>query len=225
MKPYTAWFISGTDTEIGKTWTTLALLRYLQQSQTVIAMKPIASGCIPTAQGLRNDDALLLQQANHIACDYQQLNPYTFIPPIAPHLAAQQSQQQIDLDVIKHAYLQLQQKAQRILIEGVGGWRVPLSAAHSLTDLVHHLEADVILVVGLKLGCINHTLLSATCIQADGHHLIGWIANHLHANTDQQAVIDSIAQRIGVPLLGEVPYEPQHSQLEFIPTQAIIALI
>jgi len=219
LNQQTPWFITGTDTDIGKTWVTLALLRYLQQDQSVIAMKPIASGCVSTPQGLRNDDALLLQHANNIACEYEQLNPYRFIPAIAPHLAAQQNQQHIDIAVIKLAYLQLQRKARRILIEGVGGWFVPLSAQHSLTDLVHHLGADVILVVGLKLGCINHALLSAACIQADGHRLIGWIANHLQAGFDQQAVIDSIQQRIEVPLLGEVAHVQQHSQLDFVPSQ------
>ncbi len=205
---HSAFFITGTDTEIGKTICSVALMRYLQQSgQQVIGLKPIASGCENTPEGYRNEDARRLQQHSSIELAYSAINPYAFLPPIAPHLAADKVGVQIDVfQLAKHiTYLKQAYNVDKWLIEGVGGWRVPLNEQQSIQDLVHQLKIPVILVVGLKLGCINHALLTAETIVRDGCQLIGWIANHL-TDEDSTLIIESLKQRIDVPLLGEVEY-------------------
>ncbi|MEZ5670939.1 MAG: dethiobiotin synthase [Thiotrichaceae bacterium] len=131
------WFITGTDTGVGKTQVTLALMQYFQQQGWKVAgMKPIATGCELTPDGLRNADAQQLLQFSKLPVSYPQVNPYAFLPPIAPHLAAAQSEQLIELDKISRAYYQLSRLADIVLVEGVGGWRVPLDAHHTLKDLV-----------------------------------------------------------------------------------------
>lgn len=203
-----AFFMTGTDTEIGKTICTVALMRYLQQcNQRVVALKPIASGCEITAEGYRNMDAQLLQKHSSLELAYTAINPYAFLPPIAPHLAAHKIGVQIDIfQLAKHiSHLKQSYSVDKWLIEGVGGWRVPLNEQQSIQDLVHQLKMPVILVVGLKLGCINHALLTAETIMRDGCQLAGWIANHLKAE-DFTLIIETLKQRIDAPLLGEVGY-------------------
>ncbi len=202
-------FITGTDTGIGKTWATLALMQALQNSgQRVAGMKPIASGCAMTPQGLRNPDALLIQQQASFAAPYALVNPYAFAPPIAPHIAAVQSGLPIDLPVIRAAAQALQMQADGLVIEGVGGWRVPLSASSSLVDLVKCLKAQVILVVGLRLGCLNHALLTAEVMAADGCACVGWIANPLAAEVVVgEQLLATLRQRLPMPLLGCLPYQ------------------
>ncbi len=203
------YFITGTDTEVGKTWCTVGLMAALQQQgKTVVAMKPVASGCERTAEGLRNDDALRLQAQASIELPYESANPYAFEPAIAPHLAAAQNGITIRLDAIVDAFQRLQGKADVTLVEGVGGWQVPLNETENVADLAHALGLPVILVVGLRLGCINHALLTAESIRASGCTLAGWIANGIDpAMAEQQNNIASIQQRIAAPLLGVVPYQ------------------
>lgn len=203
------YFITGTDTEVGKTWCTVGLMAALQQQgKTVVAMKPVASGCERTAEGLRNDDALRLQAQASIELPYESANPYAFEPAIAPHLAAAQNGITIRLDAIVDAFQRLQGKADVTLVEGVGGWQVPLNETENVADLAHALGLPVILVVGLRLGCINHALLTAESIRASGCTLAGWIANGVDpAMAEQQNNIASIQQRIAAPLLGVVPYQ------------------
>lgn len=205
------YFITGTDTEVGKTWCTLGLMVSLQQQgKTVVAMKPVASGCEPTAAGLRNDDALRLQAQASFPLPYDSVNPYAFEPAIAPHIAAVQSNRRIDIQTIKNNVDRLKQHADLVVVEGVGGWRVPLNEAESVADLANALDLPVILVVGLKLGCINHALLSAEAIRAAGCELYGWIANTV--SPDMAAAeqnIQAVATRIGAPLLGVVPYQQE----------------
>ncbi len=202
-------FVTGTDTGVGKTWVSAGIMAALQhQGLRVLGMKPVASGCAHTADGLRNEDALLLQQQGTAEIEYALINPYAFAPAIAPHLAAAQADTTIDLDVVERNYRQLAAHADVIVVEGAGGWLVPLNAQESMADLAKRLELDVILVVGLRLGCINHALLSAQAIRAHGCHLLGWIANTLDPQMPKlQTNIDAIATRIDAPLLGITPFQ------------------
>lgn len=204
---HTSFFMTGTDTGIGKTVCTLALMRHFQmQNLKVIAMKPIASGCEETPQGLRNEDALLLNQQSDLKVPYEWTNPYAFLEPIAPHLAAELKKEKIRLGKIAFYYEKLCEKADVILVEGVGGWCVPLSEEKMLEDLVKLLDINVILVVGLKLGCINHALLTAERIEKAGCLLKGWIANACDPNFEHESVIHDLKKRIKVPLLGKLNY-------------------
>lgn len=205
------YFITGTDTGIGKSWCSAGIMRKLrQQGHSVVGMKPVASGCVETPEGLRNEDAMLLQQQASLAVDYDWVNPYSFRPAIAPHVAAEQAGVRIKIGKILEHYLQLKEKADCIVVEGVGGWLVPLNDAESVADLALALKLPVILVVGLRLGCINHALLSAESIRASGCELAGWIANTIDPQmTEPQPTIEAISRRIDVPLLGTVPYLAQ----------------
>lgn len=203
----TRFFITGTDTGIGKTICTLALMRYFQmQKRQVIAMKPIASGCEETSNGLRNKDALLLSEQSDLKVPYKWTNPYAFLEPIAPHLAADLKEEKIRLGKIAFYYEKLCEKADVVLVEGIGGWRVPLSEEKMLHDLVQLLDLPVILVVGLKLGCINHALLTAETILRDGCKLTGWIANVCDPTFSNETVVSDLKKRLNVPLLGKLNY-------------------
>jgi len=211
------WFITGTDTGVGKTRATLALMQYYQQQGwRVVGMKPIATGCESTPEGLRNEDAKQILQLSGLHIQYAQVNPYSFLPPIAPHLAAAQANQVIEIEKIARAYYQLSRQADVALVEGVGGWRVPLNAQHTLKDMVLSLNLPVILVVGLRLGCINHALLTAETIVNDGCQLHGWIANHLTAEENWQEVIDSLEQRLATPLLSVIPFSATDNDIPYI---------
>lgn len=202
-----SWFITGTDTEIGKTWCTVALIQYFrQQGLRVVGMKPIATGCCQTEKGLRNSDAEQILAVSGLEVPYDWVNPYAFEPPIAPHLAATQVGQRIELDKMISCYQQLATLAEVVVVEGVGGWRVPINDKQSLKDLVLTMEVPVILVVGLRLGCINHALLSAETIIRDGCHLVGWIANAMNPDFETQGSIETLKERLEVPLLAQIPY-------------------
>ncbi len=200
-------FITGTDTEVGKSWCSAGIMQRLQhQGHTVVGMKPVASGCARTTEGLRNDDALLIQQYASVAVDYETVNPYSFEPAIAPHVAAAQAGERIKLGKILERYLELKSLAEYVVVEGVGGWQVPLNEDESVADLAQALKLPVILVVGIRLGAINHALLTAESIRASGCELAGWIANQVDPQMKEPAqTIEAIEQRIGVPLLGVVP--------------------
>jgi dethiobiotin synthetase len=201
-----SWFITGTDTEIGKTWCTLALIQHFKnQGLRVAGMKPIASGCHRSKAGFRNRDAKQILKLSGLDVPYEWVNPYAFAPPIAPHLAAAQAGQTIEISNIINKYQQLAAQADTVVIEGVGGWRVPINATQSLKELVHAMEVPVILVVGLRLGCINHALLSAETIIRDGCTLAGWIANPIDPDFDGQGSIDTLSERLKVPLLAQMP--------------------
>ena len=201
-------FITGTDTSCGKTEITLGLMQLLQDKrQIVLGMKPIASGATATAEGLRNEDATRIQAQGTIQVDYAEINPYVYEPPIAPHLAAEQANEQIDLNVISTLCTSLLARADCVIVEGVGGWRVPFNRKQSAADLVQMLNMHVILVVGLKLGCINHALLTAESIQASNIRLAGWIANEVEPNMlNGDENIAMLRATIKSPCLGVVPY-------------------
>jgi|WetSurMetagenome_2_1015567.scaffolds.fasta_scaffold30404_4 dethiobiotin synthetase len=204
---HTSFFITGTDTGVGKTFCTLALMRHFQKKNLkVVAMKPIASGCEETSQGLRNGDALLLNRRSNLKVPYEWTNPYPYLEAIAPHLAAESKGEKIRLGKIAFYYEKLREKSDVILVEGAGGWRIFLSEGKRLTDLVQLLDLPVILVVGLKLGCINHALLTAETIQRDGCKLHGWIANACDPTFESKAVIEDLQKRIDAPLLGKLNY-------------------
>jgi dethiobiotin synthetase len=201
------YFITGTDTGVGKTVVTLGLMQYLQaQGRTVIAMKPVASGCESTPAGLRNDDAVQLQQQASLALDYALVNPYAFEPAIAPHIAASQAGIRIDNDTILAAYRQLAAQADCVLVEGVGGWLVPMNRHETLADLARGLGLDVIMVVAIRLGCLNHALLTADAITAAGCRLAGWVANLQSPGTEfAEENISALTSRLSRPLLGIIP--------------------
>lgn len=201
------WFITGTDTEIGKTRVACAWTRMLvARGHRVAAMKPIASGCERTQDGLRSEDALALVAAMNVPLAYQQVNPYAYAPPIAPHIAAAQAGEVPDparIAAIADAI-----EADHLVIEGVGGWCVPLSDNAMLADLVRPLRAEVILVVGMRLGCINHALLSAAQVERDDCTLAGWVANRLDPGMDEyENNLKTLEKHLTAPLLAELPWE------------------
>lgn len=201
-------FITGTDTGVGKTWATLCLMRGLQaRGLNVAGMKPVATGAVLDEGRWVNEDALALQRAASIALPYERVNPYVFEPPVSPHIAAEQAGQPIDPQRIVDICAELQEFADCVLVEGVGGWKVPLNRCEYVADLAVALGLPVILVVGLRLGCLNHALLTHAAIQSSGANFAGWIANHLvrdlpyaHAN------IRTLAEALGRPPLLELTY-------------------
>lgn len=210
-----AFFVTGTDTEVGKTFVSCALLKaFERESCSSVAMKPIASGCELIAGELRNDDALALMQYATQKLAYQEVNPYAFEPAIAPHIAAQESSQPIELNqLVKMTQDFLRHKADIKLIEGAGGWLVPLNEQDTLADYVKVLDIPVILVVSIRLGCINHALLSARAIRAAGLQLAGWVANVSGGNGQKVAEnIGSIKNMIDAPLLAKIDFIAESTQ-------------
>jgi dethiobiotin synthetase len=203
------YFVTGTDTGVGKTVVTLGLMRRLQdRGRRVVAMKPVASGCQRTAQGLRNADALLLQQEASLT-EYSEVNPYAFEPAIAPHLAAAEAGCRIELTIIRTAYRRLAAQADQVCVEGVGGWLAPLNEAQTVADLAAELGLGIILVVGIRLGCLNHALLTQAAISGAGLQLAGWVANKPSPDCERAAEsIGALRSRLAAPLLGTVPFMP-----------------
>ena len=201
-------FVSGTDTGIGKTCASTALLHALRaRGLRASGMKPVASGCRATPQGLRNDDAEALLAASDPVPDYADCNPYALAEPIAPHIAARLAGVEIDIGTARAACARIAANADRVVVEGVGGWAVPFSAQSMQVDLVRALGLPVVLVVGLRLGCLNHALLSHAAIAADGCVLAGWIANRLDpAMPFAESNLHALQARIDAPLLGVIEH-------------------
>jgi dethiobiotin synthetase len=201
------WFITGTDTEIGKTWVASALIRHLvSEGHRVAGMKPVASGCENTATGLRNDDALKLMAASNVNLPYELVNPFAFEPAIAPHIAARTAGQDIDIKEIE--ILAQRIEADYLIVEGVGGWCVPLGDTTMLSDLAKATADEVIIVVGMRLGCINHALLTAAQIKRDGMILRGWIANHVDPNMQVQSEnLATLQTLMPCPLMGVLAWD------------------
>jgi len=203
-----AYFIAGTDTDVGKTTVAAGLLHAAQLAGlSTLGAKPVASGCSASAKGLRNDDALALIAQSSIKLPYEQINPFAFEPAIAPHLAAREAGVNLSVQALLDPMRAvLAQGADFTLIEGAGGWRVPLSDQASLSDLAIALKLPVILVVGVRLGCISHALLSAEAIARDGLQLAGWVANIVDPRTSRlEENLASLAERLPAPCLGRVP--------------------
>lgn len=200
-----AFFVTGTDTEVGKTHVTCALLRATQQlGLTAIGMKPVAAGV--DADG-HNGDVVRLRAASSVQLPLEWVNPFLYAPAIAPHIAAQEADRPIDMESIKQALDKLRPLADVIWVEGVGGFRVPLGDAHDTADLAEYLGLPVILVVGMRLGCLNHALLTAEAITHRKLHLAGWVANQIEPAMERFAAnVASLQSRLAAPLIGIVPY-------------------
>ena len=201
-------FITGTDTEIGKTFFSVQLVRALRaRGERVAVMKPVASGARRIDGALRNDDALALLDAAAAGQAYATCNPYCFEPPIAPHVAAELAGERIEIERIASLARDLSRAADRLVVEGVGGWRVPLGAEEDVAALARRLGFPVILVVGLRLGCINHALLTAEAIRRDGVPFLGWVANRIDpAARHVDEMIETLRRRIDAPLLAELSH-------------------
>lgn len=200
-------FVTGTDTEIGKTFSSSALLQaFAQRGYSAVGMKPIASGAVLRDGQWHNDDVDSLIAASTVQADPMWVCPYLMQTPAAPHIVAKQENVTICLPHILSGYQQLTTLADTVIVEGVGGFCVPLNDDTDTAQLAQQLNLPVILVVGLRLGCINHALLTAEAIRARGLHLAAWIANTVDPHMlYQQENIDAIQQRIGAPLLGHIP--------------------
>ncbi len=201
-------FVTGTDTEIGKTVVAAALLRYLGEAGArCVGMKPVASGAESTSGGLRNDDALALRDAGVVRADYETVNPYVFAEATAPHLAASEQGVTIEPARIRRAYDRLRRQADHVVVEGVGGWLVPLAPDYDVEALARDVALPVVLVVGLRLGCINHALLTERAILASGCRMAGWIANHLSTDFPREAQnVDTLRSAMHTPLLARMPW-------------------
>lgn len=209
-----AYFIAGTDTDVGKTSIAAGLLAAArQQGKSTLAIKPVASGCELTAEGLRNSDALALQAESSLQLPYSAINPFAFAPAIAPHIAAVEVGVTLSVAALVAPIQQvLAQAADFTLVEGAGGWRVPLSEQELLSDLAKALQIPVILVVGVRLGCISHALLTAEAIEADGLPLAGWVANVIDPHTSRLTQnLETLKQLMPAPCLGIVPFTQPYS--------------
>jgi dethiobiotin synthetase len=213
-----AFFVTGTDTEVGKTFTAVALIRALnEKGLSTAAYKPISAGCTATPEGWQNEDALALQQVCSMPLTYQEINPLALPLAIAPHIAAQQYRQDghvIDLSLakIKEGFSHLLAKqADVLMIEGAGGWRLPLGNNANgepsyLSDFVAQQNLAVIIVVGMRLGCLNHAMLTADSVRQHGLKVVGWVANQVDPDMPYLAEnISSLAQLLAAPLLGILP--------------------
>ena len=203
-----SYYITGTDTGIGKSVASAALLHALRaRGLRAVGMKPVASGCEATGQGWRNGDALALQQASDPMPAYADVNPYALPHPLAPELAAADAGVTIELAPIVSAYARLAATADAVIVEGVGGWAAPLTARLDQLDVVRALKLPVLMVVGLRLGCINHARLTARAIAADGVALGGWIANDIDPAMARSDDNFAILQRVlPVPCWGRLPH-------------------
>ncbi|MGV6477262.1 dethiobiotin synthase [Azotobacter vinelandii] len=203
-----AFFVAGTDTDIGKTTVACGLLHAARQAGlSTVAAKPVASGCEGTPAGLRNGDALALLGECSLTLDYAEVNPFAFAPAIAPHLAACEAGVELTVAaLLPSVRLMLARGADFALVEGAGGWRVPLSGRENLSDLAVALGLPVILVVGVRLGCINHAMLSAEAIARDGLMLAGWVANIVDSHASRlDENLATLAERLPAPCLGRIP--------------------
>lgn len=201
-------YVSGTDTGIGKTLASSALLHALRDhGLRAIGMKPVASGCERVAGEWRNGDALALLAASDPKPAYADLNPYALPAPLAPELAAADADIEISLNVMLDAHARLAAHADALVVEGVGGWAAPLSASLMQADLVQALRIPVLLVIGMRLGCLNHALLSARAIAADGAHLAGWIASEVDPGMERvEDNLRMLRQRLPAPCWGVLPH-------------------
>ena len=207
------YFVTGTDTGVGKTLVSCALLHaFCIHGKSAVGMKPVAAG-------MENDewaDVELLAAASNVNAPRELINPYALVPPIAPHIAAKQAGIQIDIAVIRNACLGLQKLAEVVIVEGVGGFCVPLNDHQDSAEMAQALGFPVIFIVGMQLGCLNHALLTAQAVRTAGLPLAGWIANCIDP---QMAVFDenvlALEQRMGCPLLGVLPFEQNPDAKKF----------
>jgi dethiobiotin synthetase len=200
------YFITGTDTNAGKTWATLALMHYFRRlGKSVVGMKPVASGCFMENGRLVNEDALQLQQHASVTVKYELINPFAYAVPVSPHIAGKHDP--VTLNKVVSCFDELKQLADIVLVEGAGGWYTPINDQHDMADLAKVLALPVIVVVAIKLGCINHAKLTCEAIQQAGVHCAGWIA--MCSDPDvlcREATINTLKSGLSLPLLGILPY-------------------
>lgn len=201
-------FITGTDTDVGKTLVGCGVLAAAnRQGLRTAAIKPVAAGCEVTEQGMTNTDALQLQAAASHKLSYQQINPVALEPAIAPHIAAAEAGLRMSASrLVGYCRGVSLLPVDMVIIEGAGGWRVPINSRETLADVAQELECAVIVVVGMRLGCLNHALLTMEAIRRDGLQIAGWVANVLDTEMPRlQENIDTLKQSIDEPCLGIVP--------------------
>lgn len=203
-------FVTGTDTGVGKTVVACALARaFARAGERVAVMKPVASGAERTAEGLRNADALALMAAGNVPLTYAQVNPYCFEPATSPHIAAEDVRIEIDIGVIEAGFVSLAGISDRVVVEGAGGWLVPVNTRESMASLARALGVPAVLVVALRLGCLNHAALTRRTLEADGVPFAGWIANRLSPPMERESEnLATLARLLGAPPLASVPYAP-----------------
>ena len=201
-------FITGTDTGVGKTLVACALVRALRaQGARVAVMKPVASGAVRTPDGLRNADALALMEAAGTTAAYAEVNPYCFEPPVSPHIAAEEVGIEVDTATIRRGFNALAATSDWVVVEGAGGWLAPINELQTMADLVAVLSVPALLVVGLKLGCLNHAQLTRLGVEARGVRLVGWIASAVDpAMMRVGANVSALERRLGEPALAVLPY-------------------
>ncbi len=222
------YFVTGTDTDAGKTLVSTGLLEAAKRKALkTLALKPVAAGCEVTADGLRNSDALLLMDAATVNLPYEQVNPIALEPPIAPHIAAAKAKTRVSIDRLSgYCRGALMQKNDFALIEGAGGWRVPLNDREFLSALPKVLDIPVILVVGMRLGCINHASLTVESILRDGLKLAGWVANRIDPNmSGYEDNLQTLKTIIPAPLIGEVPWlstADKHLVADYLEISALV---
>ena len=206
-----AYFIAGTDTGVGKTLVACALLHaFVKRGDKAVGMKPVAAGCEETPAGLRCEDVASLRAAGNVVAPMEWVNPYALILPVAPHIAAERAGVEIDLERIDGCFRQLRELADVTVVEGVGGFVVPLNACQDAADMAEMLGLPVILVVGMRLGCINHALLTAQAIRRKGLRLVAWVANRV--DPDMSAFdenLHALETRLAAPLLGIIPCQAE----------------
>lgn len=204
------YFVTGTDTEVGKTWVSRVILSAMaKKGLRTIALKPVAAGAQSYKTGMHNEDAVYLMEEATVQLPYSQVNPFLFEEPTAPHIAAEKERRALSVSrIVGLCRGASMQSHDVLLIEGAGGWRVPLNSQETLADVAREMDASIILVVGLKLGCINHALLTAEAIRNDGLPLAGWVANQvtLQPMANMAENISALQSRLMAPCLGVVQY-------------------
>ncbi len=197
-------FVTGTDTEVGKTVVSRALLQAMaNEGETAIGYKPIAVSSQKTDEGLRNKDALILQSSSNLALPYEEINPI----PLEEEIINAYTGEQLNYALLSSGLHNLEQKATRVIVEGTGGFRVLMSDLRPFSEWVVQEQLPVILVVGIKLGCINHAILTAQAILNDGLTFAGWVANRINPGLAHYAeTLDALRQKLPAPQLGELPY-------------------
>ncbi len=207
------YFITGTDTGVGKTRVAAALCHaFAARNLRVAAMKPLASGCAHGAQGLRNEDAERLLAAMNVRAAYSDVNPYAFAPAIAPHIAARQAGVHIEQAVLDRSFERLAMQSEVMIVEGAGGWLAPLDERRTFADLAQGWELEVILVVGMRLGCLNHALLTQDSMRHRDARFAGWVANHIEPDMPvAEENLATLRARLGAPCLGRLPFAPSET--------------
>jgi len=215
-------FITGTDTGVGKTFVGVLLARALVAAGVrVAAMKPVAAGATRTAEGLRNDDALALAAAANVTADYASLNPYCLEAGVSPHIAAREAGVRIDTGCIAAAFDRLAAQADFVIVEGAGGWLAPISENESMAQVAQVLRLPVLLVVGVRLGCLSHAALTALAVHTDGARLAGWVANCIDPDLQRaEANLATLERRLGMPAAAVVPWTREMSLEAALPGAA-----